>query len=123
MSDQRLFTAEEANELLPTVAALVEQLRDAQREMEDRHDQVTSIVAGNGGGEPGTAFLEATQTAATAIAQLEGLGTVVRDPSTGLIDFPSMRDGEVVFLCWRIGEDRVAWWHPVDTGIAGRQPL
>ena len=122
-NEPRLFTADEANALLPVVAPLVEQLRDAQREMEDRHDQVTSIVAGNGGGEPGAKFLEATQTAASALGHLEALGIVVRDPSTGLIDFPAIRDGQEIFLCWRIGEDAVAWWHPVDTGIAGRQPL
>lgn len=120
---ERLFTPEEANALLPTVAPIVESLRDAQRRMEDSHDQVTSAAAGNGGGEPGTAFLEANDRATTMLAQLEGLGIVVRDPSTGLIDFPAEREGEQIYLCWRLGEDSVAWWHPVDTGIAGRQPL
>lgn len=119
----RLFTREEANELLPTVAPIVESLRDAQRRMEDSHDQVTSAAAGNGGGEPGTAFLAANEVASSMLAQLEALGIVVRDPSSGLIDFPAERDGEEIYLCWRLGEDSVAWWHPVDTGIAGRQPL
>ncbi|HVL90119.1 MAG TPA: DUF2203 domain-containing protein [Actinomycetota bacterium] len=123
MSQQRLFTVEEANALLPTVAPMVESLRDAQREMDDRHDQVTSVAAGNGGGEPGTAFLEANERAAAMLAEIQALGIVVRDPSTGLIDFPAERDGEEIFLCWRLGEDDVAWWHPIDTGIAGRQPL
>ncbi|HEX9695798.1 MAG TPA: DUF2203 domain-containing protein [Actinomycetota bacterium] len=123
MTDPRRFTAEEANALLPTVAPLIEALREAQRAMEDSHDQVTSAAAGNGGGEPGTAFLEANERAGAMLARLEALGIVVRDPSTGLIDFPGERDGEEIFLCWRLGEDSVAWWHPVDTGIAGRQPL
>lgn len=123
MSEPRLFTTEEANALLPTIAPLVEALRDAQRQMEDSHDQVTSAAAGNGGGEPGTAFLDANERATAVLAQIESLGIVVRDPSSGLIDFPAERDGEEIFLCWRLGEDSVAWWHPTDTGIAGRQPL
>jgi hypothetical protein len=57
------------------------------------------------------------------MAELIGLGIQVRDPQTGLIDFLSERDGEEIFLCWRLGEDAVAWWHPIDSGFAGRQPL
>jgi hypothetical protein len=48
---------------------------------------------------------------------------VVRDPSTGLVDFPAERDGEPVYLCWRLGEDEVAHWHDRDSGFSSRQPL
>jgi hypothetical protein len=57
------------------------------------------------------------------VAEIGGLGVVVRDPSTGLVDFPAERDGEPVYLCWRLGEDEVAHWHDRDSGFSGRKPL
>jgi hypothetical protein len=98
-------------------------LRDAQRIMADRHDEVMEVTTHNGGGGAGKAFLEASQEAGTLGAEIQRLGIVVRDPEAGLIDFPSQREGEEVYLCWRLGEDAVAWWHPTDTGFSGRRPL
>jgi hypothetical protein len=120
---RRRFRIEEANALLPTIVPLLEGLRDAQATMAELHDQVTDSSVGNGGGSAGKDFLEASQTAGRALSELNALGIQVRDPDSGLIDFPSERDGEEIFLCWRLGEDSVAWWHPVDSGFAGRQPL
>jgi hypothetical protein len=117
------FTAEEANALLPKVAPLVEELRDAHAIMEERQDDVTESIPTNGGGAVHRAFLDASRRAAAALQTLEELGLVVRDPSSGLVDFPGIRDGREVFLCWRLGEEAVAWFHPPETGFAGRQPL
>jgi len=119
----RHFSAEEANGLLPKVAPLVEQLRDAHALMEARQDEVTESIPTNGGGAVHREFLEATTRAAKCLNELEELGLVVRDPSSGLVDFPAVRDGQEVFLCWRLGEPTVAWFHPPETGFAGRQPL
>ena len=127
MSDEakaiRRFSAEEANALLPTVGPLVEELRDAQALMEARQDEVTESIPTNGGGAVHREFLEATSRGAKALSALQELGLVVRDPSSGLVDFPAIRDGQEVFLCWRLGEESVAWFHPPETGFAGRQPL
>ena len=58
------------------------------------------------------------------VNELEGLGVQLKDYSRGLIDFPSLRDGRVVLLCWQLGEgDSLQWWHDVEAGFAGRQPL
>ncbi|MGZ4104002.1 MAG: DUF2203 family protein [Actinomycetota bacterium] len=119
----RHFTAAEANALLPTVATLVEALRDAQAAMEERQDEVTRSVPTNGGGAVHREFMDAATEATRALEQLQALGLVVRDPSSGLVDFPSHKDGEEVFLCWRLGEKAVEWWHPPETGFAGRQPI
>ena len=121
--DERRFTVEEANELLPVVVPLLEVLRDAQRVMGELQDEVLGSVKSNGGGATGRRFLEASQEAGRSVTELSRLGIEVRDPETGLIDFPAERDGQEVYLCWRLGEDRVAWWHPTDTGFGGRQPL
>jgi hypothetical protein len=58
-----------------------------------------------------------------AVEELQGFGCELKDPETGLIDFLSLRDGEEVYLCWRLGEERIAFWHHLHTGFAGRQPL
>jgi len=117
------FTLEEASELLDDVRALVEQLRDAHAVMEDRHDSVMASTPTNGGGEAHQAFLDASRAANEALEALNGMGIAVRDPANGLIDFPTIRDGQLAFLCWKLGEDQIGWWHPTETGFAGRQPL
>jgi hypothetical protein len=121
--DAKRFTLEEANALLPTLVPLLEALREAHREIGERHELLSAAARFNGGGPPGRELLEASQTARRCLAEAAGLGVEVRDPATGLIDFPAERAGEIVFLCWRLGEDVVAWWHPTDTGFAGRQPI
>jgi hypothetical protein len=123
MTEGRRFTVEEANALLPGIVPLLEDLRDAQQILAERHDDVQESVKGNGGGGHAREYSEASQAAAAALRAIQELGVLVRDPATGLIDFPAERDGEEIFLCFRLGEDRVAWWHPTDTGFAGRQPL
>jgi len=122
MSDKR-FTVDEANALLPSLVPLLESLRDAQRSMAELQDEVTTSAVGNGGGSAGKEFLEASQMAGRAMGEINELGIFVRDPDSGLIDFPAEREGDEIFLCWRLGEDAVAWWHPTDSGFTGRQPL
>jgi hypothetical protein len=119
----RTFTVAEANALTAVLGPALERLRDAQAVIAERQEDLREHASGNGGGEEGAEFLAAMSAAGKAIAELNDVGVVVRDPATGLIDFPSERDGEPVFLCWRLGEESVAWWHPVTSGFADRRPL
>ena len=120
----RIFTLEEANALVPTIEPLLVALRDANAAMEERGDDVMESVPTNGGGKVHKEFVDAAREAGRALDVLNGMGIVVRDPETGLIDFPAERGDEIVFLCWRLGEPHaIAWWHPTDAGFAGRQPL
>jgi hypothetical protein len=118
-----MFSVEEANAMLPVVSPTLERLRAAQAVIADTHEELVERSKSNGGGEEGKDFLEAISAAGRGIAELQEAGIVVRDPATGLIDFPSERDGEQIFLCWRLGEQRVAWWHPTTSGFADRRPL
>jgi hypothetical protein len=130
----RTYTVEEANQELPRVrrivkqiaelSALVPELEDQARIAEyeskrngagsdrrDRHQQAREAVSG--------AELELLK----AVAALNGMGIQLKGPLEGLIDFPSYRDGELVELCWKLGEDRVEHWHHVGEGYAGRKRL
>ena len=119
----RIYTVEEARAALPDVATLVRTLADAHARMEERHEKVTESISQNGGGKAHKEFLDASLAAASALSKLDEMSILVRDPATGLIDFPSERDGEQIYLCWRLGEDGIDFWHPPETGFAGRQPL
>ena len=78
---------------------------------------------GDGGGEPGKAVGEAFVELRAGVAEFADREIVLRDLERGLIDFPSLREGREVYLCWVEGEDDIAFWHDLDAGYAGRQPL
>jgi hypothetical protein len=130
---QRIFTPDEANAALTELQPLVEELVAAKRaldEAQERADDVTSRISGNGGGLPPAQLAEVhdlVNRRATALAktleQIQSLGVVVKDLDSGLVDFPSVRDGEDVLLCWQLGEDEVAFWHRYEDGYAGRRPI
>ena len=129
----RVFTPDEANaalsELRPLVEAMVEGKR-ALDEAQERRDDVAQRIAGNGGGIPPaelgaleTAVEEAAKTLAETIGEIQAMGVLVKDLDAGLVDFPAKRHGEDILLCWRLGEDEVAFWHGPEDGYAGRRPL
>lgn len=129
----RVFTAEEANAALPELRPLVEAMVDAKQRLDDaqeRRDAVAQHIAGNGGGIPPAELAtldheinEAAAALAAAMGDVQATGVLVKDLDTGLVDFPAKRDGEDILLCWQLGEDEVAFWHGLEDGYAGRQPL
>jgi hypothetical protein len=129
----RYFTPEEANALLADVRPVAERLvahRRAMAVMAARRARYVQRIAGNGGDfdpqEQRTLeedFEREGAAVAACVAQLEELGVLVKDLDRGLVDFPALRDGEEVLLCWEVGEDEIAFWHGVDEGFAGRKPL
>ncbi|TMC48313.1 MAG: DUF2203 family protein [Chloroflexi bacterium] len=123
--DERLFTREEAEVLIPRLCTLLEGLVEVSRQLADPELLRTARTgaAGNGGGRAARQLLEGGDRFNRIVGEIEDLGIVVRDPSTGLVDFPAERDGRPVYLCWRLGEAAVGFWHDRDTGYMGRQPL
>lgn len=120
---ERLFTVEEANALLPDLRERLPRLRQARRDLLDASERVSARVAGDGGGVAEPAWFDAQQALKTELTVLAERGILLRDPEIGLVDFPAERDGERVFLCWRLGEDSVAHFHGERTGMSGRKPL
>jgi hypothetical protein len=143
----RYFTLEEANRLLPRVRSLLETLRTQaddlaaiQRRLQDGGRALgpasgrrgAAAPSTNGQGPDGAAgrYFDALQRADTlleairgVLEQLEAIGCEVKDVRSGLVDFRTVREGRPVYLCWRLGEDSIRYWHELDTGFAGRQPL
>ena len=123
--DEPVFTLEQANALLPRLRPLLLRLQEVQRALGDRDtlQRLRSAAAGNGGGAAAREVLASGDEFSRITAELEKLGVVVRDPATGLVDFPAEREGQEVFLCWRVEEPEVGHWHDRDSGYMGRQPL
>lgn len=130
---ERAFTPDEANAALGEVRPLAERMVAAKRALdqtEEQRDEAVRRIAGNGGGIAPRDLAElheqverAFAALGAAVDALQELGVLVKDLDTGLVDFPAVRDGEPVLLCWRLGEDEVAFWHGLEDGFAGRQPL
>jgi hypothetical protein len=122
---ERHYTVEQAEAARPWVGARVERIRDALEELRAPAAQAAleEMDAAAGGSWPGREVAAAVLSLFSAAEQLEAMDIVLRDADRGLVDFPSIRDGEEIYLCWEAGEPRVAWWHEPDAGFAGRRPL
>lgn len=121
--NDRVFTVAEADALLPELRERLARVRQARDAIVAGTHEVNDRLAAESGGVEGSALYEASRALRSEVETLNALGVVLRDPSTGLIDFPAVRDGEEVWLCWRDGEDAVRYWHPHDTGFSGRREL
>jgi hypothetical protein len=127
----RLFTLDEALVLLPTVRQLITEIQGAKAEMDLQTAELERLMGLTGGNGHLAADIASTreqvQVTATKlqrlIEELDSIGVELKGIDEGLVDFPSERDGRVINLCWRMGEETIAWWHDLDTGFAGRQPL
>ena len=129
----RHFTPEEATAELDHLRPLVEQLvaeRKEHAEALERQEELEGKIRGNGGGIPPAELASATaevdalaRRLAHLVDEIGSHGAQVKDLDTGLIDFPALRHGETVLLCWQLGEDEIAWWHTVEDGFDGRRPL
>jgi len=129
----RLFTVREANATLPLVRAITRDLVSVSRDLIDRRERLSGILAGrrlstgNLYDEELAQIEEQLDRDATRIQEfideLQQLGVEVKSAVEGLVDFPAMLDGRLVYLCWKLGEDEVGHWHETDSGYSSRKPL
>lgn len=130
---QRYFTLQEANNLVPWLREVWESLAPLQKKLDDLDKEVASLqsrIHVNGGRETENeldlkqrALKEAAESIQRHVQAIHERGIMVRSVKQGLVDFPSMQNGREVYLCWILGEPDVRFWHDVNTGFAGRQPL
>ena len=125
MRHGRHYTIEEARAQLPWVTARLHAVRHARERLTDAdaRRRLADGAPGNGGGAAGKGVSEAFLELQAGMAAFERREIVLRDLDRGLIDFPALRDGREVYLCWIDGEDDIGFWHDLDAGFAGRQPL
>ena len=129
----RHFTPDEANAELVAVRPLVERMveqRQAHVDALARQEELEGHIRGNGGGIPPAELAETAaevervaRELAKTIDDIVAHGAEIKDLDEGLIDFPALRHGETVLLCWKLGEDEIRYWHTVEEGFAGRQEL
>ncbi len=126
------FTPEKANSLLPRLRGWLTEIQAKKQRLSSVQEKLVELaVKASGDGSLAEEELKGAEQEAEALSQdvdklleqIGALGCEVKDIDEGLIDFPSRREGQRVYLCWRLGEDRVAFWHDPHSGFAGRQPL
>ena len=132
---RRLFTVEEANQRLPLVRAIVQDIVDLFKDLQQRRERIASVKQLRGQGTSSSRFhSEETdqveeeiqkdeEKLAEFVRELHELGVEFKDPILGLVDFPAQMDDRVVHLCWKLGEPEVQFWHELDAGFSGRQLL
>src|SRR5882762_10531262 len=124
----KLFTIEEANALLPSVREILKKIQRSRRRLASYRRQAKLAAEGaeqgGGGMDNGVLYANLLTNFAEEMSELDALGVQLKDFDRGLVDFPSLREGRVVLLCWQLGEgDELEWWHDMDAGFAGRTPL
>ena len=121
------FTLQEARAQLPYLRRTFRELhdlRDALRVSAARHEPARKQADGNGGGTPGAvSYLQASGRFQELLREVSEAGIQLKDLESGLVDFPHLQDGDEVFLCWKLGEDTISYWHEIDSGFAGRKLL
>jgi hypothetical protein len=122
----RYFTVEEANELLPEISVLMEALQIRRANVIESRQEMAELLARNRsdvGGPVASALVQDFIAIETIAQQIRSFGCIIKDLNTGLVDFLSKRGEREVYLCWRHGEPRVAFYHELHTGFGGRKPV
>ncbi len=123
---QKHFSVEEARALLPTLRRLFQEAQHAQRELARREDALAkrlSQTGGDVGGAETGAMMRWLLRLTVCLRHITDTGIVLKDMERGLVDFPHIRNGREVFLCWELDEEDIEFWHDTDTGYAGRERL
>ncbi len=120
---EKLYTVAEANALLPYLAPTLVELREKYELAEKAREMVARAAAGNGWSEKRERWSATMARVAELLERLEEWGVELRDLSTGLVDFPALMLDEEIYLCWRLGEPEVAWYHSRTEGFGGRRRL
>lgn len=126
----RLFTHEEASELLPELRPILRKIQQDKRRLDELHveiEQITPAMATNGHANKVTeielAMAKLVEELNESVARITAMHVELKDLDLGLVDFPSLRDDRIVYLCWNVDEPEIGYWHELDAGVAGRRPL
>ena len=120
----RYFTLDDALTILPEIRDRLERISRMRADIRELAAELETTVRGNGQSqETQPQFVKLVRELERLVGEVQERGVIVRDLDTGLIDFPSIRDGEEIFLCYRLGEETIEFWHGLEEGFPGRKPL
>ena len=122
----RYFTLPEANEMLDNIRPLVDEIQEIRQVILKNQPEAWPAIeksAGNGGNRALSNMVKDFEKLDMLVHQIQDLGVLIKDINLGLLDFPALKDGREVYLCWQYGEGVIAFWHEVEAGFAGRQPI
>jgi hypothetical protein len=125
-SSPRYFTLEQANAVVNAIRPILAEIQEIRQAILARQPRIWPVVAkaaGNGGNKDASLAVVEFQRLDSLVRTIQGTGAILKDIDSGLVDFPALRQGREIYLCWRFGEDEIEFWHDIDTGLAGRQPL
>jgi hypothetical protein len=125
-SRKRYFTIEEANRFIPKLERDIAELKNLRGKLEALGAELTPlfrVIHHNGGHLKTPDFLQMIQRFHQGVDDIQSAGVLLKDINNGLADFPHIRNGREVYLCWRSGETEIRYWHDIDSGFAGRQLL
>ena len=124
--EEKIFTRAEAQSLLPRLRTLLEEIGEEWQHMRDLNPEIQKArdnAALDGFSKSGVEYVESVSHLMSLIYQVKDMGVLLKDADKGLCDFPYLKHGRVVYLCWQLGEDSIQFWHDIETGFAGREPL
>ena len=124
--DDRIFTLAEAQSVLPKLRDLLQDISEVWgriRELEPEIQKARDKASYDGFSKHGVIYVESVSRLMFLIHQIKDMGVHLKDADRGLCDFPYRRNGKVVYLCWQLGEESISYWHEIETGFAGREPL
>ena len=122
----KYFSVEEANEALKVIRPLMDEIQAIRQEILARRPEVWPVVersAGNGGSQTASQLVQEFERLDALVHQVQDTGALFKDINLGLLDFPALKDGHEVYLCWKYGEHDIAFWHEIEAGYAGRQSI
>jgi len=122
----RYFSLEEASLLLDELRPLVAEIMEIHSRVASQRPEAWPAIeraAGNGGSLAASRLVPEFDRLRELFHAVQDQGVILKDLGMGLLDFPSLREGREVYLCWKYGEERIAFWHEVEEGFMGRQPL
>ena len=126
ISMAKYFTLQEANETLTIIRPLMDDVQAIREKILAVQPEAWPAIeksAGNGGNQALSRMVDDFEKLDTLIHEILDTGVQIKDINTGLLDFSAMKDGREVYLCWKYGEGNIAFWHEIDGGFAGRQPI
>lgn len=120
------FTLQEANQMLISISAWLDEIKIIRSEILTHQPEIWGVMeksAGNGGNPTLSRMVKTFDRLDALIHNIQDMGVIIKDINTGLLDFPAIKDGREVYLCWKHGEGTIAFWHEIEDGFAGRQPI